>query len=112
MARRFNNHQESISLKNARIYDLDNVYTPTLKVSPKPRDNRFSVQVEIDKTPKDKKIVIYAADREHKGKAQIFIDSQADKISFDPNDIHPNMIFSKVEAYFKDGKTATLEESE
>lgn len=110
MARRYGNYQESIDLKDARVYDLDNVYTPVLKVAPKPKDKRFSIQVEVDTTPQGKKLVIYAADRNQNGKTQIFIDPQSDKISFDSNDVHPNTIFSKVEAYFKDGKKAVLED--
>lgn len=104
----------SESYKNASIVDIDNIYTPILKVSPKPKDDRYSVQVEIDETPNGKKLVIYAADRKNLSeKTQIFIDPQFDKISFDGRgDIHPNMIFSKVTAYFKDGKSATLEEVE
>lgn len=102
----------SDSYKNSRIVDLDNMYTPVLKVSPKPKDKRYSIQVEVDETPNGKKLVIYAMDRESpQGKAQIFIDPQFDKISFDGRgDLHPNMIFSKVVAYFKDGKKATLEQ--
>lgn len=98
--------------KNARIIDIDNIYTPILKVSPRPKDDRYSIQVEIDETPNGKKLVIYAADRKNiNEKTQIFIDPQFDKISFDGRgDIHPNMIFSKVEAYFKEGKKAMLDD--
>lgn len=110
MVRRYGNYQEAISLKGAKIYDLDNVYTPVLKVAPKPKDNRFSIQVEIDTTPQGKKMVIYAADRQQDGKSQIFIDPPTDKVSFDSNDIHPNMIFSKVEATFKNNKSSVLED--
>ncbi len=110
MVRRFDSYQESISLKGATVYDLDNIYTPVLKVEPKPKDKRFSVQVEIDTTPHGKKLVIYAADRDKQGKTQIFLDPETDKISFDSNDLHPNMIFAKVEAIFKDGKSASLED--
>ena len=87
------------------------MYTPILKTNPKPKDDKYSIQVEIDETPYGKKLVIYAADRRSiDEKAQIFIDPQADKLSFDSNDVHPSMIFSKVTAYFKDGKKATLEQ--
>ena len=106
--------RQSDSLKNATILELDNVYTPRLRVEPKPKDKRYSIQIEIDETPQGKKMVIYASDRKNPSeKTQIFIDPEADKITFDSkNDIHPNMIFSKVEAYFKDGRKATLEQDE
>jgi hypothetical protein len=109
LRRRYIAHQNSNVLKGARIIDLDNVYTPILKVEPKPKDKRYSIQVEIDETPQGKKLVIYAADRQEDGKTQVFIDPQTDKLSFDSNDIHPSMIFSKVVAYFKDGKQASME---
>jgi hypothetical protein len=113
MRRRFNAVKESESLKNATYRDLDNVYTPILRVDPKPKDKRYSIQVEIDDTPQGKKMVIYAADRNQiNDKTQIFIDPEADKLSFDPSDIHPNMIFSKVIAYFKDEKVAELTKEE
>lgn len=84
-----------------------------LKVNPKPKDDRYSIQVEIDDTPNGKKMVIYAADRHDvTNKTQVFIDPQTDKISFDSNDLHPNMIFSKITAYFKDGKKAELSQDE
>lgn len=90
------------------------MYTPILKVEPKPKDDRYSIQVEVDETPNGKKLVIYAMDRENPpGKTQIFIDPQFDKISFDGRgDLHPNMIFSKVVAYFKDGKKASLSQED
>lgn len=101
------------NFKDAKIVDLDNIYTPILRVSPKPKDDRYSIQVEVDETQHGKKLVIYAMDRENSSeKTQIFIDPQLDKISFDGRgDLHPNMIFSKVTAYFKDDKKATLEEN-
>ncbi|MDO8336557.1 MAG: hypothetical protein Q7T74_07315 [Candidatus Saccharibacteria bacterium] len=112
MQKRYQSTKEALALKTATIVDLDNVYTPKLKMSLSPKDDRYSVQVEIDETPTGKKLVIYAADRKNLSeKTQIFIDPQSDKITFDSKgDIHPNMIFSKVVAYFKDGKKATLEE--
>ncbi|HET7320530.1 MAG TPA: hypothetical protein VFI84_03015 [Candidatus Saccharimonadales bacterium] len=111
LRRRYVAFMKSHGLKNARIVDLDNVYTPILKVEPKPKDDRYSIQVEVDETANGKKLVIYALDRKEKeqGKTQIFIDPETDKVSFDSNDLHPNMIFSKVVAYFKDGKSVSLE---
>ncbi|AHB42448.1 hypothetical protein RAAC3_TM7C00001G0602 [Candidatus Saccharibacteria bacterium RAAC3_TM7_1] len=105
---------KSEAYKDAKIIDIDNIYTPILRVAPKPKDDRYSVQVEIDETPNGKKLVIYAIDRKNPDeKTQIFIDPQFDKISFDGRgDLHPNMIFSKVIAYFKDEKKATLERKE
>ncbi len=110
MRRRYQAAKESELLKDATYRDLDNVYTPVLKVSPKPKDDRYSVQVEIDDTPRGKKMVIYAMDRQNSNeKTQIFIDPQDDKITFDSkNDLHPNMIFSKIVAYFKEGKTVSM----
>ena len=108
--RRYNSAKEAISLKNVRIFDLDNVYTPVLKKEPKPKDKDLSLQVEIDKVPGGKKIVIYAADRnEIDKKTQIFIDPQKESATFDGNDIHPNSIFAKVEITYKSGKKTTLE---
>jgi hypothetical protein len=110
MRRRYTAFLESLDLKNASYRDLDNVFTPILKVAPQPKDTRYSIQVEIDETPAGKKLVIYAMDRqEAPDKTQIFIDPQTDKLSFDSSDLHPNMIFSKIVAEFKDGRSATLE---
>lgn len=100
----------SESYKEADIIDLDNMYTPILRVSPKPKDDRYSLQVEIDETSTGKKLVIYAADRKDKGKTQIFIDPHTKKMSFDGKDLHPDMIFSKVVAYFKDGSNSTIKD--
>ena len=111
MKRRYSAMLESASLRGATYRDMDNIYTPVLKVSPKPKDDRYSIQVEVDNTPGGKKMVIYAMDRQNpEAKTQVFIDPQSDKISFDSNDLHPNMIFSKVVAHFKDGKSATMEQ--
>lgn len=110
MRRRFTAILESNQLKGATYRDLDNIYTPVLKIEPKPKDKRYSIQVEIDDTPQGKKLVIYAMDRENPSeKTQVFIDPQNDKITFDSNDLHPNMIFSRVVAYFKDGKSVSLD---
>ncbi len=101
----------SVAYKEATIIDLDNIYTPVLRVAPKPKDDRYSIQVEIDETPNGKKLVIYAADRQENGeKTQIFIDPQVDKLTFDSrNDLHPNMVFAKVVASFKDGRSVSLD---
>ena len=113
MQERYEATLESITHKGATYRDLDNVYTPVLRVEPKPKDDRYSIQVQIDETPNGKKLVIYAMDRKDSAKkVQIFIDPEKDKITFDSSDFHPNMIFSKVEAHFKDRKKASLEQDD
>lgn len=111
MRRRYEASREADELKGATYRDLDNIYTPVLRVEPKPKDKDLSLQFEIDKTAEGKKIVIYAADKKDTSKkSHIFIDPQKESMTFDGKDLHPNSIFAKVEITYKSGKRTILEE--
>lgn len=109
--RRYLSAKDALGLKNAKFYDLDNIYTPVLRVEPKPKDIDLSIQIEIDRTPDGKKVVIYAADRKDIAKkSHIFVDPQKEAVTFDGKDIHPNSIFAKVEITYKSGKKTVLKD--
>jgi hypothetical protein len=108
--RRYTSAKDATNLKSAKIYDLDNVYTPVLRTVPKKKDDDLSIQVEIDKTSDGKKLVIYAADRKDLSrKSHIFIDPQKESTTFDGKDLHPNAIFAKIEITYKSGKKTILD---
>jgi hypothetical protein len=52
---------------------------------------------------------VYAGRRGERDKAQIFIDTENDKITFDQNNIHPSDVFVRLTGEFASGKKTTME---
>jgi hypothetical protein len=109
MKRHFLAAIEAADLQNADIVDIDGYQVPIVKAIPPSKDKQFWAEVRINDTKRGKQLVVYAGKRGEEDKAQIFIDPENDKISFDQNNMHPNDIFVKVVADFDSGKKATLE---
>jgi hypothetical protein len=110
--RHFTAALESLDLKDAQIVDLDGYQIPIAKAEPPAKDKEYWVQARINDTKRGKQIVVYAGKRDTKDKAQIFIDPEHDKITFDQNDMHPNDVFFRLEGQFRSGGKTTLQRTE
>jgi len=110
MQRRFFSTLESISLKDAEIVSIDGYQIPIAKNKTPEKDEDYWVEARINDTKKGKQLVVYAGKRGESDKAQIFIDTVNDKISFDQNNIHPNDIFVRLTGQFKSGKRVNMDD--
>lgn len=109
MQRHFKVSMEALNWKDAQIVSLDGYQIPVATTKPPQKDSEYWVEARINDTNRGKQLVVYAGKRGANDKAQIFIDTENDKISFDQNNIHPNDIFTKLTAEFASGKKATME---
>ncbi len=108
--RRFEATLKSVDLKDADIVDIDGYQVPIAKATPPVKDDEYWVEARINDTKRGKQLVVYAGRRGAKDKAQIFIDPENDKISFDHNNIHPSDVFVRLTAEFDSGKKTTMEQ--
>ena len=103
MRRRYLATIESLDLKDAEIVSIDGYQIPIALAKPIAQDKTYWVEARINDTNRGKQLVVYAGRRGDRDKAQIFIDTENDKISFDQNNIHPNDIFVRLSAEFASG---------
>jgi hypothetical protein len=108
LRRRFNSVLEAVNFKDAEIVSLDGYQVPIAKVDA-PKDNEYWVQARINDTKQGKQLVVYAGKRGDRDKAQMFLDVENDKLTFDQNNMHPNDVFVKVIAEFRSGRSVTME---
>jgi uncharacterized protein YbaR (Trm112 family) len=101
---------EAASLKDADIVDIDGYQVPIAKSRPPQEDSEYWVEARINDTKRGKQLVVYAAKRGTHDKAQIFVDLEHDKITFDQNNMHPNDVFMKLTGEFDSGKKVAMEQ--
>jgi len=79
---------------------------PVAKTSTK--NNEYGVTAQIMESKHGKQLVIYAGKKGVHNKAQIFVDTENGKLSFDHKDLKPTEIFAKIEATFIDGSKMSI----
>ena len=101
---------DSLSFKDAKIVSIDGYQVPIAKARTE-EDPDYWVEARINDTRQGKQLVVYAGKRGERDKAQVFIDTENDKITFDQNNIHPNDVFVRLTGEFTSGKKTTMESS-
>ena len=109
LQRHFQAAIEAVDLQDAEIMDIDGYQIPIAKVEPPEKDDQYWLQARINDTKRGKQLVVYAGKRGDRDKAQMFLDLENDKITFDQNNLHPNDVFTRVVAEFRDGRKTTME---
>lgn len=100
----------AIDLKKQDILRLDDDnYVVVTKEKKTSEDNEYFVAANITDSKKGQTLVIYAGKRGVKEKSHIFVNPDEKRLSFDPKDIHPNEVFAKIEATFRDGSTHQIQ---
>lgn len=92
---------EAQEYKNAEIINLDG---DSIRVSSRQQvdDSDYWADVKLSKNRKgDVQLMVLAGSRKEKDKAQLFIEPNNERLSFDQNNLHPREVFAKVEAVFK-----------
>ena len=95
---------------DAKLIDLDGLLVPVSKkekITAGKTDYFVTSQVKNGK--RGDQVVVYAGKKGSKDRAQIFIDPEHKKMSFDPNDLDPADVFVKLEATFRDGTRHTID---
>ncbi len=100
--------------QEAEYFDIDGYLVPASKEKQvRAKNGGYGVTAQVKHSErKGDQIVIYAGKKGLKGKSQIFIDPTYGKLTFDQSDINPKDIFVKLEATFRDGSKATIEDSD
>lgn len=101
------NKVDALFFKNQKYIDLDNVALPIAKANFKSSDKKYSANIQVMESKRGLQIVVYAGKKGYKN-AQIFIEPEIKKMSFDHSDTHPDEIFAEITAKFKDGSTHTI----
>ena len=96
----------SASYQDAEIISIDGIQTPLLKTRVKlsEENEEYWIEGRLNKSDKGKQIVIYVGEKGSTQKAQLFINSDQEKLSFDHKDRKPEEIFSVITATFPSGK--------
>lgn len=75
-------------------------------------ENPYWIEARLVKSKTGRKLVVYAGEKGRRDKAQIFVDPEIGRMSFDQNDRHPADIFARVEATFRGGMKSTIDSGE
>ncbi len=91
--------------KDAEIINLDWDLVRVQRESQK--DDDYWIDAKISKNKKwQVQLMVLAWSKKEKDKAQLFLDINNERLSFDQNDTHPQRIFSKVVAIFKNSTSS------
>lgn len=102
---------------NAKTYsaikplNLDEALIPIVKDPKQYTESKgHFIRTQLMQSEKGKQqVVIYTGSCDEKTKAQIFIDPETKRLSFDQNDNHPVDVFAKIEVTFRDGTKSIIE---
>ncbi len=97
---------------NSRVYkgmkfiNLDNEAVPVAENKVSSKDNKYFVTSRLMESKTGLRLVVYAGEKGKNEKAQVFVEPDIKRLSFDQNDLHPLDVFTKLEATFSDGTKA------
>lgn len=96
----------SADYKTAEITTIDGIQTPQVKtrVKLKEENKDYWIEARINESDKGRQIVLYAGEKGSSDKAQLFINADQEKLSFDHKDRKPEDIFTEIVATFPSGK--------
>lgn len=90
--------------KNAEIINIDGELIKIQRTEQ--TDKNYWIDAKLSKNQKgDVQLMILAGNKENKSKTQLFIDPKNEKVSFDQNNDHPEKVFAKVSAIFKQSQS-------
>ncbi len=92
--------------KGMKVLNLDDGAIP-LAESKNSGDDKYFVASVLTVSKTGKRLVVYAGEKGKKEKTQILVEPEIKRLAFDQNNLHPNDVFTKLEATFSDGSTAS-----
>lgn len=99
---------DSRIFRQAKFINLDNEAIPIAEDKKSSKDDKYFITSLLTESKTGKRLVVYAGEKGKKEKTQIFIEPEIKRLAFDQKDLHPTDIFTKLEATFSDGTTASL----
>ena len=96
---------------NQKFINLDDEALPIAE-DKVPKDTEYFVTALLAQSKVGLRLVVYAGKRGSNQKTQIFVEPEIRRLAFDQKDLHPNDVFTKVEATFRDGTTASTKKEE
>lgn len=96
----------SASFQDAEVISIDGIQTPQLKVRKtlSNENDELWIEARVNSSKKGKILVLYIGERNTPGKAQLFVNLDQEKLSFDHNDRKPEEIISRFTIEFPSGK--------
>lgn len=88
--------------KELKFINLDDVAIPIAENNIKSNSPFFITSV-LTKSKSGLRLIIYAGEKGSTKKTQIFVEPEIKRLAFDQKDLHPNDVFTKLEATFKNG---------
>lgn len=101
---------DSKIFKGMKFINLDDEALPIAE-DKIPKNTDYFVTSVLTKSKVGLRLVIYAGKRGNDKKTQIFVEPDIRRLAFDQGDLHPNDVFTKVEAFFFDGSKAKIEKN-
>ena len=99
---------QSRLIKDMPVLNLDDEAIPIAEDKVSKKDNPYFVKAILTKSKTGLRLVIYAGKKGLDKKTQIFVEPEIKKLAFDPNDLHPNDVFTSVDATFDDGSNMNI----
>lgn len=101
---------DAMSFRKMQVLNLDDEAVPIAKEKVSlPSDSNYFLTAQLMESKRGLQVVIYAGEKGHNNKAQIFVEPEVRRLSFDQWDLNPSDLFAKIEVTFKDGTTHTIE---
>lgn len=99
---------KSKDYENLEILNLDGESVPVAEDNISTPDNKYFVRARLMKTRVGPLVVVYAGEKSASDKAQVFVEPNKRRVSFDPKNIHPSDVLAKLEVTFADGSKQTI----
>ncbi len=96
--------------RSMKTLNLDDEAIPIAKTKAELPESKYFVTAQLMESKRGLQLVIYAGEKgSSDGKAQLFVEPEVRRVSFDQRDLHPADVFTKVEVTFKDGTSQTIQ---
>ncbi|MDN5275451.1 MAG: hypothetical protein JWN33_100 [Candidatus Saccharibacteria bacterium] len=99
---------DALTFEKATYIYLDDKAIPLATDEHKGKDSPVWVKAKVTESKSGLRLIVWAGDRSKKSKAQLFIEPEIQRMSFDQNDDHPLKVFAKVDALFAGGVKAQI----
>jgi hypothetical protein len=100
---------DSTDYKDMETINLDDEFVPLAEErADLPKESPYWIVSKLVESKTGRRLVIYAGEKGKGDKAQMLIDPDIKRLTFDHRDRHPNDIFVKVEVTFDSGDTSTI----
>lgn len=102
---------DATNFKKLSVINLDDESVPLAKEKISLKGGKYFVTSLITQAKSGLRLIIYAGERGKAEKTQIFVEPAIKKLAFDPKDLHPNDVFTKVEVTFENNSKSEIKKA-